>query len=174
MHSNWKIYKLLLSALMVFSLLGCKKEDPNPELRDPIYQDLVKSLKSHEGSLKSAEKSLETSLKELNTTVANTVERTVAKRAVKKAKKGIKVIEQQVKYFKIRSERRLAEGRAAYRSAFRSGKRWPDESEYKAYLANKKLISASRNWGTRVPKLFRGNPNYVPAHKVQKQKEKEK
>lgn len=169
MHSIWKLYKLLSLCTLVFLVVGCKKEDPNPELRDPIYLDLVKDLKAYGSELEAAKKSVETERKGLKEALTNSVEATVAKRGLKKALAAVKKLEQKVKYYEIRSERRLVEGRRSYKLAFRKGERWPDPEEYVHYKANQRLRSANLNWNMRVPKLFEGNPNYVPAHKTNKE-----
>jgi hypothetical protein len=171
MQFFWKLYKYLCLLIIVFSVVGCKKEDPNPELRDPIYKDLVKRHKTSKSKLDSARKAVEQAKKDLEAARVNSIESTVARRALKKAKDAVEKLIQQEKYLKIRVERRLAEDRRNYRLAFKKGERWPNPEEYKLYQANQKLNNASLNWNKRVPKLFEGNPNYVPPHKRAQAKE---
>ena len=162
MHAYCKIYKLFWFVFLLFSLSGCRKENPNPELLDPIYLDLKSIHKEYLQKITTGEAELKEALKSLKQASVHSKELFIAKRTVTKIKDQLKKDVQMAHYYKIRTERRRIEGRTSYKSAFRAKKRWPDPSEYASYVAHKRLREINLNWNSRVPKLFKQNPNYSP------------
>jgi len=159
------MFKKLLFFIFFLSLpfsVGCKKENPNPELLDPIYLDLVKDHGEKLKELETERKSTEGLIKDLNKALPRTSGLKNAKKAISKNLKNMTRLEQLVKYYEIRKEHRRLLARKNYRIAFHKGEVWPDPSEKEAYFTNKRLKSADMNWQSRVPKLFKANPNYVP------------
>lgn len=152
-----------LWAVLFFS--GCAKENPNPELLDPIYQDLLKDIKSKEADVKEFEKKID----ELKKTVAKADTRDsdykVGKKELVNNIAKMNSVKQSVELLKIKSERRRVEGRKSYRLAFHQHMPWPNPNEYREYLANKKLKTAGLNWEARVPKLSARNPNFAATQK---------
>ena len=140
--------------------MGCKSKNPNPEFLDPIFLDYQSQHKEHLKEAESLPKQIEVAQKELEETPPRSTERVVAKRALKKLIKQHEEAKQKASYFKIRMEKRRIHSKIAYEKAFNKDEPWPDPKEYKAYLQNKKLRSANMNWNSRVPKLFKENPNY--------------
>lgn len=140
---------------VAFFLIGCRSEDPNPELRDPIYQSLKKESEEAEKALAESEKARDEALLKLRAAQAQTLELKEAEREYWKSVKIVDRLKTAIKYLKIRTERRRLEARAAYKRAFLAGKEesWPNPDEYSAYLTNKRLREASLNWNRRVPKL---------------------
>lgn len=142
---------------MIFGVLlsGCRSEDPNPELRDPIYQDLKKEAAATEKAYEDSKKAKVAAYEKLQAAPARTIELKDAEREYWKAVKLVDSLETASKYLNIRAERRRIEARASYKKAFNAGKEgeWPDKSEYSGYLTNKRLREAPLNWSKRVPKL---------------------
>jgi len=158
--------------LLIFSLffvVGCKKENPNPEQLDPIYNDLVKEYKKVESELKNERKNNEGLKKILEETEPRTAKRVSTQSDLRKSNKLVIQLQQKLKYLSIRKEHRRVVGRRAYKIAFKKGVPWPDPKEYKFYLLNKKLQEAPRNWDMRVPKLYQNNPNYNKVNKKMKE-----
>jgi hypothetical protein len=140
-------------ALVALCLFGCKSEDPNPELLDPIYKDLLsrtdeatKSLEEHTVRRKELELFLETA-------EPNTIDLKKARLELIKVRNWQRRAEQQASYFRIRAERRKIEDRRNYKIAFQNNQPWPDKAEYSGYLVNKRLHEVNLNWNARVPKL---------------------
>lgn len=150
MNSHLSRIAMLILAPLLF--LGCSGEDPNPELKDPIYKDLSSEYKKHQKQLEDAEKALVEIKKELDTVESRSLDRKIKAREYQKGKKAIIEIEQMVEYYRVKSELRRVYGRKAYRIAFKKGEEWPDPQEYKDYETNKRLRNAPRNWSHRVPK----------------------
>lgn len=153
-----QIGKLTLRLLFLTAFLflaGCRKPDPNPELRDPIYQAVKKEADESEKALDAAKKAKALAYEQLRNAEARTIELKDAEREYWKAVKTVDQLTTAARYLRIRSERRKLEARLSYQKAFDAGKEqnWPDPDEYAGYLTNKRLREASLNWNRRVPKL---------------------
>ena len=153
-----KFYALLIVTLVLF---GCKKEEPNPELLDPIYKDLKAEAKKYNSQLKEEEANLEAILEDRENLKPRTIELVANRRDEKKTRGKILQFKQKAKYYEIRSERRRVEARRDYKIAFRKNEAWPNPQEYENYQTYKRLRDAPLNWGYRVPKLYKDSPNFV-------------
>lgn len=150
---------------ILLALFGCAKENPNPELLDPIFMDLQKQVKASEAAIKELDKKISDYKKELATIEPRGPERKIIRRELGQAMAQLSRARQEFEFYQIKSERRRFEGRRDYRIAFQSQKEWPDPKEYQSYTALRRLKSADRNWNKRVPKLSARNPNFVSAKK---------
>ncbi|MCB0390945.1 MAG: hypothetical protein KDD58_06635 [Bdellovibrionales bacterium] len=170
------MFKIKLILLIVFlTLMGCKKELPNPENLDPIYKDLLSEKKQIEKLLKDEYSNLENLKLEKDKIKPRSLERKISIKEIRKSKEQIAELKQKLKYFEIRTERRRVEARKSYKIAFKNEKEWPDKKEYEIYLVNKRLRNAPMNWNYRVPKLHANNPNFKDLSKLAvKEKEKGK
>lgn len=150
--SHVKLIRPFIAMLTVPLLcIGCKKMDPNPELKDPIYKDLSEIHKESEKQLKELLKTQEDNKKELEAAGANNgMDLKVARKKIRDTAKKITMTTQLVEYSRIRMERRLVEGRRSYRLAFEKGEDWPVPEEYQHYLANKRLLNSPKNWSART------------------------
>ena len=140
---------------MTMWLTACRSEDPTPEIRDPIYQSLLKELADAEKALEELKKSKEVAARKMASASAQTMDLKDAEKEYWKAEKQLDGLSSAVTYLKIRTERRRIESRVSYRKAFKAEKEadWPNKSEYEGYLTNRRLREASLNWNRRVPKL---------------------
>jgi hypothetical protein len=141
----------ILGVVIMTILSGCKRRDPNPHLSDLIYQDIVKELRAFEGFEGEALKKVEAAEKELEKSAPRTMERKNAQSSLVKAHDGLVRVQQHLEFLKIREARRRTESKTAYLEGFEKNEPWPNKKEYEAYLVNKKLNLASRNWSERVP-----------------------
>lgn len=143
----------LLLTVISLTVMGCRKEDPNPEQKDPIYKDLKARFDTYDKEATETK----TALVQLRIDLAKAEPRTIELKNIAKdlAKTQAKHdgANQLARYYKIRAERRRLMGRKAYRSAFAQGKEWPDPREYSDYLVNMRLHEINMNWNARVPKL---------------------
>jgi hypothetical protein len=146
------IFILAISFFFV-TVCGCKQEDPNPELKDPIYVDLLRrATEARKGYEEELKKQGDISSK-LEKTEANSIERKRTQRDLDKSKHSSFDYDQTAKYYEIRAKRRLHVDRMTYKAAFAAGKPWPDKHEYSDYQVNMRLQEVQRNWNARVPKL---------------------
>lgn len=144
---------LILTIALGVSCIGCKSPDPNPELSDPIYKDLLGRHDGHKKALEEAVKRLEEVQADLAKAEPHTIEMKNARRDLASVKSTILLNEQMERYYRIRAERRKVTGRIAYRKAFEKDEAWPNPNEYNEYMVNNRLRNVQMNWNARVPKL---------------------
>lgn len=168
---NLRSSQLALLIMVCLTLAGCRKEDPNPEMKDPIYKDLSTRAGHYEKEKEGGKASVKELREQLTKAEANTIELKNIGRDLAKAEKKLLGDDQLARYYKIRAERRRLMGRRAYREAFAAGKEWPDPAEYSDYLVNMRLHEVSLNWNTRVPKLQDRLPAAKAPAKVDKKAE---
>lgn len=139
--------------ILFLPILGCKSEEPNPELRDPIYKFLLEKQSQLKSALEGEIKKVEEAEIALEKTDPLTPERKAAIRDLQLAKKRRDRMVQEKLYLDIRAERRRVEGRRDYKIAFHADKPWPDPAEFEHFQTNMRLRTAPRQWDARVPKL---------------------
>jgi hypothetical protein len=139
--------------LLFLVLASCKKENPNPEMLDPIYKDLVERASAAQKGFDEEMKKREALELAVQKTAPNTIERKNADRELAKSKADAAEFERKARFFGIRARRRLIVDKISYSEAFSKNLPWPDPNEYSDYKLNIRLNEASRNWGNRVPKL---------------------
>jgi hypothetical protein len=150
--SSQFVAPLVLIILSIQMVTGCKKEDPSPELRDPLYSEFVSQRNRYQKLLEDTEKGLQADLKALESTEPRTLDVKIQRNAILKKESQITEARQMLEYYRVRAELRRVYARKSYKIAFRKGEEWPDPSEINAYQTNKKLVDAPRSWGHRVPK----------------------
>jgi len=145
--------RFFVGLMVSFLLLGCKQEEPNPELRDPIFQDLSKKAADAQKSLDEALVKRKEGREKLEKTEPNSIELKDAKKELEKTESLVTRLQQDATYYRIRAERRKIVAKMTYREAFWQDKPWPDPREYSDYQLNIRLNQINLNWGTRVPRL---------------------
>lgn len=163
--------RLIFTLFVAFALSACAKEDPIPEERDPIYQDLMKREAEHTKMTEEATAKVAELRAQLLKAEPNSIEKKDIQRDLAKHQSGKLEHEQWARYYRIRAARRKVVDRIAYREAFaaKRDKEWPNPQDYQDYLTNRRLIEVSRNWGTRVPKL-KDRLTATPAPKAEEKK----
>lgn len=140
-----KIISFLL-IIQTFFLFGCKKEDPNPHLKDPIYLDLVAQEQAFAAEVTAAEKALIETKSDIGKAKPQTGE---LKRAEKKffaAETQLARLRQEHSSLIVRKQTRILESKESYQKAFAEGKEWPNPSEYDNYLAAEGLRKTEKQW----------------------------
>jgi hypothetical protein len=143
----------LIILSLIFVLIGCKSEDPAPELRDPIYNDLNKKLKESEDSLKKSSDKIISLEKDYNSQEPRTIDRKTSQKELFAEQQKVIRLTQEVEYYRIAVLKRKAESQIIYKRAFAADKEWPDPKEYESYQLNQKMRETPRNWNIRIPKL---------------------
>jgi hypothetical protein len=155
------ILQLWLILMLALALTACKKENPNPELMDPIWKDLTARQASYQKNYEESKAKIPA----LEGSIAKAEPRTIDLRGLEKelSKEKMKLVnaEQLARYYRIRADRRKVTARIAYKKAFAEEAPWPDPREYSDYLVNIRLQEANRNWAVRVPKLQDRMPGSV-------------
>lgn len=156
------ILQLLVMLIFSLAIVGCKKEDPNPELIDPIWKDLTARHAAYQKNYEESKAKIPLIEESLAKAEARTIELKNFQKELSKEKLKLMNAEQLSRYYRIRAERRKLTARIAYKKAFAEKKPWPDPREYSDYLVNTRLQEANRNWAARVPKLQDRLPSSTP------------
>lgn len=140
--STWNIILLLFP--LFFS--SCKQDDPNPELKDAIYQDIAAQEGENQKMMADIDKKIEEAKKAVSESKPQTGE---IKRNTKKLFEFESVkakLKQQEMFWKIRKFERLKFVRK--NKALVSEEEWAQKAkeEHASYLSEKKLRQAKNSW----------------------------
>jgi hypothetical protein len=130
-------------------LAACNKPEPNPELKDPIYQDFQTELSIVDKNLEGAKKQLAEHEATLAAVVPQTGQIKFAQKRVFDAQNVISTFEQQKKYWMIRAEQRRNYVRKKSMQAFQKGEKWEDPTELEEYMTEKRLRAAKLHWDSK-------------------------
>lgn len=134
---------------LLLLLVACNKPDPNPELKDAIYQDMQTEMGIAEKALAEAKKNVEEQKKALNAAAPQTGRVKYAKMKVWEAEKVVDTLEQQKKYWIIRVDQRRDFIRHKSLEAFNKGVPLDRSKEVDEYMAEKRLRSAKLKWDAK-------------------------
>lgn len=137
---------LLFSVLFLF---GCEKPNPNPELSDPIYLDLKTQTEELSKAVESEKKGLQEHLDNLKKAVPQTGQIKFAQKRVNDAKEKIQKLEQEYRWFEVRTESRKSFAKKEYMSAWRKKQPWPDPKEFEEYKKMKEMRSIPLSWSLK-------------------------
>ena len=147
------IVRVLFTILFSILLMGCKEENPTPELSDPIYMDIMTKIQDLKAHVEEHRKQME-SWKEV---MSHMGPRDPNLRNFmddhRKILEETKKYKQLLAYYEIRLQRRKITARKKYKQSLSKKTPWPDQEEYEHYKTNIRLREASRNWDDRVPTL---------------------
>lgn len=141
--------RIICLILLSLSLVACNKPDPNPELKDPIYNDLHSAAAEASQLLEAEKKNLEGFEKELSDVVPQTGQVKYAQKRVRESKEKIVRLEQEKQYLELKIEARKRESKKSYSKAFKKGETWPDPQEWNSYQTEKRLRNAKRTWDAK-------------------------
>jgi len=164
---------IVLALIFSIFLSGCRKEDPNPELLDPIFADLDKRASEAQKGYDDEVKNLEGEKVALEKAEPNTIELKNARRDIAKSEAKILDLGQKARYYQIRAKRRMLVDRITYKDAFAKNLPWPDPHEYSEYQVNNRLREAPMNWAVHVPKLQDRLTKRAPAAEKPAEKKEE-
>jgi len=137
------MFRLLLVVLLMNS---CKSRDAQPELRDPIFADLVKQLETQERKVESLKKDLSVAKSDLSLADPQNGEATVRRQTVFDMSTKLDLEGQKARFLEIQVESRREFARKSYNKAFDKGEEWPQSEEYHLYQVNQKLLTAPRSY----------------------------
>ena len=140
---------LSLAVPIFFGLLAlsCKGPELQPELRDPIFQDLVTQSTAAEKALADAQKKVVGAHVEFSKAAPQVGEVTRLRNQLFEAQREATKAEQLLLYRKAQIKLRRVAAREAYLNDF-FGKRigWPDPNEYSTYKAARSRPRAPQRW----------------------------
>ncbi|ASD62089.1 hypothetical protein B9G79_00190 [Bdellovibrio bacteriovorus] len=141
--------RIITLFLLTFSLIACSKPDPNPELKDPIFNDYQSQLGATSAALESEKKGLEGFEKELAEVVPQTGQIKYAQKRVRESKEKITRLEQEKQYLELKIEARRKEAKRSYSKAFKKGETWPDPQEWASYQTEQRFRNAKKSWDVK-------------------------
>lgn len=140
--STWNIVLILF----LLNLSSCKKEDPNPELRDQIYQDIVAQEGDNLKAVADIEKKIEDAKKAVLDSKPQTGEVRRNTKKVFELENLRSKLKQQETFWKIRKFERLKFVRRNKPEMTEEDWNSRSKSEYEQYLSEKKLRQAKNSW----------------------------
>ncbi len=141
--------KALFLIFITFSMFSCNRPDPQPELQDAIYRDLVSQLGITKKNIEDFSKILQEQEAAAASVKPQTGQIKYAEKRVWETRNHLQKLQQQEKYWKLRIAERQVHARAQYLRAFKEGKTWPDPEEVKQYMSEKRLRQASQQWDAK-------------------------
>nr|BFD61312.1 hypothetical protein CKG001_34190 [Bdellovibrio sp. CKG001]BFD64776.1 hypothetical protein BdHM001_34570 [Bdellovibrio sp. HM001] len=141
--------RIICLIILSLSLVACNKPDPNPELKDPIFNDLQANAAETSQLLEAEKKNLEGFEKELSDVVPQTGQIKYAQKRVRESKERIVRLEQEKQYLELKVDARKREAKKSYSKAFKKGDPWPDPQEWDSYQTEKRLRNAKRTWDAK-------------------------
>ncbi len=155
---------------ILLCLTGCKRQDPQPELKDPIYSDIFRQTQDANKELESSRKELEGAKKEWEMADPQTGESRVKRATYFDIQNRLNKMAQETRFLELTLQRRKDFVRAAYLKAFEKDQEWPDPNELKYYKANKSLVSAPRSYDeTHKMRVQQRAPAQIPKKAAAKQ-----
>lgn len=148
-HVEQLSMKSFFVVIFSFFLISCNKPDPNPELKDPIYLDLVAATSAVTNQLENEKKTLADHRKTLREVALQTGQNKYAEKRVRESAERINKLEQEKQYLELKVEAHKRAAKKSYLQAFKNGEAWPDEKEWNSYKTEKKLQSASKTWSAK-------------------------
>ncbi len=145
----------LAQFLLILSIISsCKGADPNPELKDKIYQDLRSELDIAKRNTQGEVAQLEKVSQELKEVVPQSGILKHAAGRVFASQNQLDVYRQQEKYFEVKLEQRRIYVQKRYlESLLPAGRPWPDPAEEQEYEIRLKLRRAKLEWDKKnVPR----------------------
>lgn len=141
------IFRSFLPILAVlFLLIGCNKPNPEAYRTDPILTDYQHQLGATNAEVEALKKQIEETKKNMKESVPQTGQLVMHTRKYNEMQARMNVLEQQVRFWKIRIESRAKEAQKEYLKAHEEKKPWPDPAKADAYFAEKRLRQAKIKW----------------------------
>lgn len=151
-------FGLLWMVMMLTGLLsGCSRPNPTPELKDPIYLDLLNRGALAKAASDSVKEEIKTMKADLEALPPRDSGRKKMQQDLTQRETRLMVADQEALYFEIRAKQRKDYARKEYLDAFHAGKPWPDPEDFEAYKLQRRLQDAPREWNSRLKKSDRYN-----------------
>ena len=145
--------------LFFIILVACHPRDPNPELKDPIYQDLKKELALVDKNIETGNKELGDRKSILKGVIPQSGQLKSVEQKVFESEDYLEKLAQQKLFFEIKIEQRKRLVSTKYAHSLHGGPAWPDPKEVEDYDAEIKLQRAKIKWANEkgmVKKVPRG------------------
>lgn len=124
----------------------------NPELIDPIYQELLKETKVYTDMAVKLRAEADAAKVEWEKADVKSGRARAAKNRYYSKLKEAEHAHQKSLFYELRANSRRLEARKLYIVAFEKDIPWPDPAEYEAYQDENRLKKSNMSWDARAPK----------------------
>ena len=132
--------------LFFLILVSCKVHDSSPELKDPIYSDILRQGEEVGRDIADLQKQLEEAKKGFESAGLQNGEIKMRRNSIFEITAKIDLAQQKSRYLEFKAERRKAFARRSYEKTFEKDEPWPDPKELRVYQVNKKLMATPRSY----------------------------
>jgi hypothetical protein len=129
-------------------MVGCSNPDSDPQLRDPIYQDLQSESSKTQKDIDTKKKDLENHQKSFTELHDNDFQKIQERSDIFKTQNEITKLEQKLRFYKASAESREIYARKEYLEAYKNGKDkdWPSPETKILYHEQKRAEAAPTRW----------------------------
>ncbi|MFN3455041.1 MAG: hypothetical protein ACK41T_08790 [Pseudobdellovibrio sp.] len=129
-HKSSFIYRYIVAILLALSATSCKKRDPNPELSDPVYKQLLADLGVATAEHSSNLSLIEKIKSDLSKSKPQTGQNKVFEKQLNEAQNNSLYTAQMVRLYEVKIEQRKLEVQKRYlESLLENGRKWPDQED---------------------------------------------
>ncbi len=164
--------KVFVVTIILLIASGCQKRLSNPEMVDPIYNDLRSRLADAQTTLSTAQTQLQSDKSALAPAKPQTGERARAMSEIARDQLALAKAKQNAEYLKIKVQARLVYSQKTYNRDYKEKKAWPDKKEWREYQAHRELVLAPRTWDQHLKNEGINSTGRPAKSKVKKSKAK--
>lgn len=151
-------FRFLLFFSLVFAFSACKKADPNPELKDPLYLLNQNETAAAKAEVAAAEAAILEAEAQIQKAVPQTGQIKYAQKRYWDARNKLALAKQKVQYFETRAQLQMWDTREKSLEAFFQDKSYSNKEEFESYELQNKLDHSSRNWDVKKRRAALGLP----------------
>lgn len=130
---------IITISISLFLLIGCKKTEENPHLKDPFYIYYSQELATQNNALKSLQDELKKKDGEVKDVVPQSGQQKGALRRFFEKETEVAKTKQAIQYLEIKLRQRQIEATKEYHDSLKSGAPWPNEEAFINFKKQKKL-----------------------------------
>jgi hypothetical protein len=137
---------ILTYASFCLMVSGCRHQDKNPQLKDPIYNQIVKDSDAIISQIAAAKVEVEKSKANYDSAPIRTGQQQDAADDYFESKNRLEKLIEHLRYLSLAGEHRIKEDHEEYAKAFEKAEPWPNPQAYSDFLIDQKLQNAPKEW----------------------------
>ncbi len=131
--------RLVISFFGLLLAIGCHSVIKQPELIDPIYNDILAEISKNQGEIATTIEQVEAEKKLLIKAKPQSGEYSYHKKKIFNIENFLTKQKQRGLYLDILLQQRKKEARLSYAEAYSKAAQWPDPGDFQLYLKQKKV-----------------------------------
>lgn len=147
-----------VSLVLSCALLGCKKADEKPELKDPLHQNLTTEAAAIKTAVDEAKLAVTEAEAEVKKAVPHTGQHKFAQKRYWEARNRLTMAQQKYQAVNVIAEMRMWKTRVQSLEAFHKGEEWAGGNDLDHYQQQETLNRKSRNWSVKERRAALGLP----------------